>query len=205
MDKNKIRYQSFEDLKIKNTSNSPVKFKIIDLPISGNFLDIGCNCGYFCFKFGEKYKVKCLGIDKAKSLIEVANQLNKEVYKLDNVSFTCSDFFEFDFQEKYDTIICFSTFHYFRNKQTNFLKTCKKIMTDDGILIIELGISENGGNKEYVQKFARAADKGVPCHFPNKFTFQKWANEAEFKIKEIKKSIQIDKIPRFFYILQSNR
>ncbi|NIQ15964.1 MAG: methyltransferase domain-containing protein, partial [Candidatus Dadabacteria bacterium] len=80
-----------------------------------------------------------------------AIDINSKFYKLNNISFEHSDFFEFKFKEKYDAILCLSTFHYFEDKQKLFLEKCKQIMNENSTLIAEIGVSQKHKEKIYVE------------------------------------------------------
>ena len=118
----KSHYQTFDFLEEnKKDSDSGEKYRLSKL---GAFdlnnlscLDIGCNAGYFLFRLLQKKPRRLVGIDLGEKFIDVANTLNREVFKSNIISFVCRDFFRYYFGEKFDMILCFSSFHYFGDNQ----------------------------------------------------------------------------------------
>jgi SAM-dependent methyltransferase len=53
-----------------------------------NVLDIGCNIGYFCFKYAQK-GANCWGIDENERAIAIANSL-KQIHGVENATFVHS-------------------------------------------------------------------------------------------------------------------
>ena len=124
----KIHYQSFEELGKKGSSNSTGKFKHLKAFLEnrhGKVLDVGCNHGYFCFNLHKiNPKLICHGIDVGKENIMIAETLNREIFKQQATTFERINFFNLSPSSRYDHIICLSAFHYFRENQQQFLKTC---------------------------------------------------------------------------------
>ena len=135
-------YQTFDLIEgDKRDSDSHGKFYHSRLPsfdlTDKSVLDIGCNAGYFLFKLINKNPKTLVGIELGEKFVDVANELNQEVYKLDLVQFICDDFFNHEFDQKFDLIICFSTFHYFNDNQLFFDK-CYMLLNEGGILLLEV-------------------------------------------------------------------
>jgi SAM-dependent methyltransferase len=139
----KSDYQTFDFLgDRKKGSNSGKKYelsKLEEFDLYGKTcLDVGCNAGYFLFRFLGRDPKILIGIDLGKRFIDIANELNREHFKSDILTFICGDFFSFDFKEKFDLIICFSTFHYLVGKQKDFLDGCFNLLNVEGILLLEV-------------------------------------------------------------------
>jgi SAM-dependent methyltransferase len=154
-------YQSFDflgdKLKASNTIEKYNKSKIEDIDLNNKkCLDIGCNAGYFCFRMLKNGASSVVGIDASQQFINVANDINKEYFKNTNVSFKCVNFFDYETEDKFDFIICFSTFHYFFDKQELFIKKSHKLLNDNGIILVE--VEEHPSDEDKIFKCVRPAD-----------------------------------------------
>jgi len=139
----KSGYQTFDFLDgQRKGSNSGKKYelsKLEEYDIEGKTcLDVGCNAGYFLFRLLAKNPKSLFGIDLGGNWIEVANELNKEYFKSDRVEFVSGDFFSFHFPQKFDLILCISTFHYLVNQQQELVDKCFDLLNDQGILLLEI-------------------------------------------------------------------
>ena len=170
-------YQNFDILGAgRGSSNSGEKYKLSKLDNhtieDKSCLDIGCNAGYFLFRLLDKQPKKLIGIDLGPNFIEIANELNKEHFKSDKVEFIYGDIFTRKFDIKFDLIICFSTFHYFIDKQKEFLDLCHSYMNENGIFLLE--VEEYPLNdKATIDKTPRPADK-IPYDYPNKLMMEEF-------------------------------
>ena len=85
---------------------------------------------------------------------------------------TYGDIFTRKFDIKFDLIICFSTFHYFIDKQKEFLDLCHSYMNENGIFLLE--VEEYPLNdKATIDKTPRPADK-IPYDYPNKLMMEEF-------------------------------
>jgi SAM-dependent methyltransferase len=224
-----LKYQSFEEFGNSAASRSSEKFKLIkdifnpvNLKGSAAVLDVGCNAGYFCFNICKINKnVACMGIDISKE-INKAIKLNKCYFNFPLLKFRKLDFFDLPSKPLkkaedveiaddnlpsiigYDYIICFSAFHYFKEKQVEFLQKSKKILRKGGRLLIEIGVSKMSDRLGHVERYSRGVDKS-PTFFPNEITFENWARRLGFSIACKKLSVNQagDKNPRIFYDLRA--
>lgn len=151
----KSHYQTFDLIEgDKRDSDSKKKFDLSRLSsynLEGkNILDIGCNAGYFLFKLIEKKPKSLIGIEIGKKFVQIANELNQEIYNSPIIKFILGDFFTHIFDTKFDLIICFSTMHYFKDNQLFFDK-CHKLMDNNSTLLLE--VEEYPENSLGLQKY----------------------------------------------------
>jgi len=169
-------YQTFDFDSTKRDSRSKIKYDLSRLDsfdIKGkNILDVGCNAGYFLFKLQGKQPDKLIGIDLGEKFIRIANELNEEYFCHNNIQFIFGDFFTYKFELKFDLIICFSTFHYFGERQVVFFSRCREMMNEDAILLLE--VEEYPINeKPIIDTTARSADK-KQYHYPNELMMKEF-------------------------------
>ena len=136
-------YQTFDLIKgDRRDSDSASKYALSQLDFfdlrGKSILDIGSNAGYFLFKLAPKGPSKMVGIEIGQKFVQISNDLNAHHYKVPNLEFILGDFFTHSFDETFDFIICFSTFHYFGYKQAEFFTKCHSILNDKGTLLVEI-------------------------------------------------------------------
>lgn len=95
----KSNYQSFDFLGgRKRGSNSSKKYelsKLEEFDLYGKAcLDVGCNAGYFLFRFLNKNPEALVGIDLGERFINIANELNEEHFKSHIITFIYGDFLD---------------------------------------------------------------------------------------------------------------
>jgi len=139
----KSHYQTFDLIEgDKRDSNSILKYELSHLDsydLAGkSILDVGCNAGYFLFKLRNKGASKLIGIEIGEKFITIANDLNREVFKSPSIKFILGDFLTYQFNDKFDLIICFSTFHYFGYNQPIFFDHCYWLLNEGGKLLLEV-------------------------------------------------------------------
>lgn len=178
----KSHYQTFDLIKgDKRDSDSKGRFECSGLStynLEGkSVLDIGCNAGYFLFNLINKNPKSLVGIELGEKFVLILNELNKEIYKSDKVSVILGDFFNHEFNQHFDLIICFSTFHYFSDKQLFFDKSYT-LLNDKGTLLLEI--------EEYPK-----GSLNIQSYIDNKFT-----------IVDCYKSVKQIKYERWFYELR---
>jgi len=139
----KSHYQTF-DLIVDDKRDSDSKQKF-DLSRLSSYdlkdkvcLDIGCNAGYFLFKLLNKEPKSLTGIELGEKFITISNELNQEVYKSPIINFILGDFFNHQLNIKFDFITCFSTYHYFGDRQEIFFDRCYKLMNNNSTLLFEM-------------------------------------------------------------------
>ncbi len=96
---------------------------------TGKILDIGCGLGEVLSVFKEN-DWDCLGIE----FNEFAAGYAKEKFHLNIVN---KSIYDFDTSEKYDVVMLWGVLEHFYNP-TRILKKIHEILTDDGILVIEV-------------------------------------------------------------------
>lgn len=135
-------YQTFDLLNgDKRDSDSNGKYncsKLANFDLTGkDILDIGCNAGYFLFRLLDKNPNSLIGIELGEKFVQILNDLNSNIYKSSIIKAILGDFFEHTFTQKFDLIICFSTFHYFKDNQLFFDK-CFDLLKEGGTLLLEV-------------------------------------------------------------------
>jgi ubiquinone/menaquinone biosynthesis C-methylase UbiE len=84
----------------------------------------------------------------------------------------------------FDIIHCASTYHYFRDRQIEFLRAVNRALKSNGTLVLEIELSDKGNNPT-LERLSRGVDR-TPCTFPNRPMFLEQINglfsiNAEFK------------------------
>ena len=138
----KSHYQTFDLIEgDKRDSDSKGRFecsRLSSYDLEGkSVLDIGCNAGYFLFKLIDKNPKALVGIELGEKFVYVLNELNNQVYKSDKIKAILGDFFYYEFDQTFDLILCFSTFHYFKDNQLFFDK-CYSLLNEGGTLLLEV-------------------------------------------------------------------
>ena len=105
--------------------------KIIKFKKNENILDLGCGDGKITLSIAKKHPFSnILGIDLSPSMIEEAKKL-----KLKNLNFKIQNINNINFENSFDTILSFSTFHWIED-QCLVLKKIKKALKEQGKLYI---------------------------------------------------------------------
>lgn len=180
----KATYQNLESLGVYDekhnlTSDSETLLKynashLDEIITSKNrFADIGCNAGFFCFRVAEKTTGLVNGVDMSQHWLEIASHVNNSILHHKNITFFKAEAIEFlsDKANSYEVIHCSSTYHYFRDQQIDFLKVARCALSENGMLILEVEIADEG-KKPMVIKKSRGVDT-APCAFPNRAMFLK--------------------------------
>jgi len=197
-----VNYQAFPDLgvKVKN-SDSVNKFKCLNLKNIEykKVLDVGCNHGRFCIDLIRLGASTVHGLDSNKNFLTVASSINNLFYKY-NISFFENDFISHN-QFNYDVILACSVFHYFKENQPEFFKNAYEILSKDGLLVLETGISELNPEKEFIEKYQRSVDSS-PCYYPNHLALLKMAKGFKCEYQGNSVNQPGDKINRKVYHLR---
>lgn len=126
------QYQSFPDA--SGDSRTLEKLKALKLPdLAGrSFLDVGCNEGFFCGFAKFAGARRSVGIDRSAVFIERARE-----------RFADCEFHERDWSElpegRFDVVLLASAIHYAED-QAALVHRLVDALTEDGVLILELGI-----------------------------------------------------------------
>jgi SAM-dependent methyltransferase len=164
------KYQSFEDLGQEAVSpRSSEKLASLHLPpLRGlRVLDVGCNAGYFSIRCRQAGASYVLGIDRSAPDLALATAYRDRVYELDGLDFLHGDALDLSEERTFDVVLALSVFHYFRDRQREFLAKVERLLEPGGLLVLDCALSEQGGDEPFVQRYARAVDGDDPCHFPN--------------------------------------
>lgn len=189
-----LNYQNFSELTpgAIGSSKSNEKFILSKLESlvkdKKTMLDIGCNAGYFCFQSGKvNPNLRITGVDVHAGVIEQAKNINRYIYFNNNINFLHGDFLAVETLHgvTFDFIMCFSTFHYFREQQLFFLEKCHRMLTDNGTFLLEVELS-NRAEGSFVDKIKRGVDS-VECYFPSKEFFENMIKNL-FTIQDVRQS-----------------
>ena len=199
-------YQSFDMLGHRaGSSDSRGKFTRSRLEqfvnSSSTVLDIGCNLGYFCFRCAKLTDATVVGIDLSADAIRFAKRINHTLFKCSNVSFLQADAFSFENERRFDVVLCFSVFHYFRERQDRFLKQVKNdLLAAGGSFILEIELSSRRGTM--VEKISRKVDDR-PCFFPTRTYAERLLSE-HFTIVDCYPSVRQrgSRYDRHFFLLR---
>ncbi len=197
--KKRTIYQNFEDISwIAKNSRSKEKLDAINFnPKWLTILDVWCNTWYFPIRFSQAWAkhVTWIDVDKKwwawENVIEIANWY-KEFYKINNIDFKINSIFDEEIKWKFDAVTCFSTFHYFRERQEEFFNIVNELLNEWGLLIWEWWLSQD----HELEKYSRWVDE-EPCYFPSLERIKEMAKW--FEVIYYWKSVdqKWDKIPRF--------
>jgi len=202
----KTTYQYFPELGQKKTnSDTALKFELMGLNKlrpGSKFIDIGCNAGYFVIMAAKQGARLSIGVDAYREFIDIASLYSNAVFhQLGNVRFYHEDIFQFKTDYKFDHISCASTFHYFRERQKEFIGIIYDLLEPGGLFHLEIGVGTENENEAFVQKYSRSIDSD-PCYYPNHKALSNYF--GKFEILSISPSVNQsgDAIPRFVYILK---
>jgi SAM-dependent methyltransferase len=138
-------YQTFDQAA---ASDSSAKLKAIGLPadLKGkSFLDLGCNEGFFCIEAKRRGARRIVGIDQSAEFISRARTRGRGIEFLNQSWAELPD-------EKFDVIVMLSALHY-EERPRELLARLHDHLTDDGLLILEVGIaSEPGAWRVWTQR-----------------------------------------------------
>jgi len=192
------KYQIFEPGQI---GDSPSHEKIRKLHIPDNLkekyvLDIGCNEGFYCFEC-ERRGAQCVGIEFNKTWIDFALK-RKDEFK-SSAQFLLMNWNEIHtINKKFDLVLFLAAFHYLKDNQLQMLGEIFKKMNPEGLLILELGLSDKNEKSFFIDKIKRPG--GDFCQYPNKFSIEKLLKDVGFKkvlFQDKGFNIKGDPIPRY--------
>jgi len=108
--------------------------------ITGSVLDFGCNHGSCSFLILDNPNVSnVLGLDLNEDAISIAYQTKKEKYKNSPIEFELSNILNFDYGQKFDTIITFHTLEHIYPEDVDLVLTkLKNLLSPKGYLIISI-------------------------------------------------------------------
>lgn len=179
-----MQYQSFPG--VRGDSCSFEKLKALRLPSLGGkrFLDVGCNEGFFCGYALHAGAAAAMGIDRSHEATVRAQE------RFPAATFLCQSWDTLP-EGSFDVILLASALHY-ANDQAALIDRLMAALTDDGVLVLELGIAPSG-KKEWVS-VARSIDERL---FPSRSQLQEVLADYAWKIIGHSCEQAGDPIPRY--------
>jgi demethylmenaquinone methyltransferase/2-methoxy-6-polyprenyl-1,4-benzoquinol methylase len=137
-------------------------FEVLILNFGDRVLDVGTGTGiaipYILKKIGTFGSV--YAIDYAENMIMKAEEkFPKKEYP--NVNFIIGDFFDLDAGKNFDSIICYSCFPHFEDKE-KFIQKCFDVLDRDGTLLIAHSSSRTRINEMHARKHEAVQDDFLP-------------------------------------------
>ena len=123
-------------------------FKLIDLKENEDVLDLGCGKGIitpYIYQYTHKL---VMGIDLSEKRIEGAKKNNPDSNKY---NYICGDFFDYEFNQKFDKIIIFNAFPHFLDKEA-LARKANEILKPKGSLIIMHNLGKERLNNHHNEK-----------------------------------------------------
>ena len=186
------QYQSFPG--IRGNSKSIEKLKALRLPDlkDKRFLDVGCNEGFFCgFAFFDGAS-EVVGVDKSRRCIEQARK------KFPECTFIQQSWEELP-EGPFDVILLASALHYAED-QENLIRSLMQRLSEDGILVLEIGIAQPNKN-DWVQ-VKRSIDQRV---FPTQKKIASILSEFAWKKIGFSVSQDGDPVDRFCFHVRKRK
>ena len=89
----------------------------------------------------------------------------------DHIAFFEVEVFDFlnENPDSFEIIHCASTYHYFSDRQVDFLGAAHRALSHEGTLVLEVELADKGTEPEVIKR-SRAVDS-TPCAFPNRAMF----------------------------------
>jgi 2-polyprenyl-3-methyl-5-hydroxy-6-metoxy-1,4-benzoquinol methylase len=99
----------------------------------GNFLDVGCNAGYYSFA-ALRLKNNVVGIDTGQECIDYANNKRKKYSKKkqENIEFFCGKLSDFEPDTKFDYIFCNNLVN--SHNYEEIIMEIAGLLEDDGVI-----------------------------------------------------------------------
>jgi SAM-dependent methyltransferase len=142
---NSYQYQSFDDA--VGLVDSYAKLRAMHLPllVGRSFMDVGCNEGYYCGVALRAGASRVVGLDSFPLAIERAKD------RFPRAEFLLQSWDKLP-DEQFDIVMLASAMHYLESdeKIVGLLSRIRKCLRDDGLFILEAGISP-GPEKELVK------------------------------------------------------
>ncbi len=165
----RTNYHYFADINAGNPSQQSLekwkRFNIDEILKDKSFLDIGCNSGYNCIMAKQHHASRVIGIDNVLSPLQIASIYTNKIYHLQNVKYYHVSLWDYEPDEKYDVILCSSTFHYLVGRQKEFLDRYHTLLNEGGLLVLETGIADHNNS---TGTFVRTRGDGALTQYPTK-------------------------------------
>ncbi len=137
-------------------------FDILPLKKGDRVLDVGTGTGitipYILKKVGTFGSV--CAIDYAENMIRKAEEKFPQK-EYPNVNFIIGDFFDLDAGKHFDSIICYSCFPHFEDKE-KFIQKCFDVLDRNGTLLIAHSSSRTEINEMHARKHKAVQDDFLP-------------------------------------------
>ena len=126
-------------------------FSLIDIKNDDDVLDLGCGKGVITPMIYKHTNKKVIGMDLSPKMIEYAKIINNDI---DKYEFIASDFFDYNFNQKFDKIIIFNAFPHFLDR-TLLAKRANDNLKEEGRLIIMHDLGRKSLNNHHKQKASK--------------------------------------------------
>lgn len=137
-------------------------FEILPLKRGDRVLDVGTGTGilipHILQRIGNTGRITAL--DYAENMIKKAKEKFPQK-EYTNVSFVIRNFFEIATKELFDSIICYSCFPHFEDKE-KFIQKCFDLLDRDGTLLIAHSDSRTQINEMHARKHKAVKDDFLP-------------------------------------------
>ena len=108
-----------------------------DITDNKTVLDVACGTGVLIPDYLSRKIKRCVAVDISRNMVEIAKSKFSE-YK--NVDFLCADAENFEFNEKFDSIVIYNAFPHFSNRKLLF-ENLSGCLNDNGRITIAHGMS----------------------------------------------------------------
>ena len=137
-----------------------IRYKLAGEFVKGKkILDIACGSGYGAKILADFGAEEVTAVDIDKDVIQKA----KKNFPKENIKYTVGDCLDTGFEnKKFDIIVSFETIEHLKN-QDKYLEEMKRIVKDDGLVVISTPNREIFGNKNpyHTREFTREEFEGI--------------------------------------------
>lgn len=118
--------------------------KLISGKKINNFIDIGCGNGWVVREFSKREGAEyCCGIDLSDEMINLAKSRRSRNIE----EYIATDFLGFESDRRFDLVFSMEVFYYF-NDIHQTLKKVKKLLSDDGVLLVGIDFYKENEESE---------------------------------------------------------
>jgi len=83
-------------------------------------------------------------------------------------------------ESKFDVVLFLAAFHYIDGYQLDMLRSIYKLLNEDGLFILEVGLLDKNEGHFLIEDVARPLSHDI-CQFTNKYTIEKLLRYVGFK------------------------
>lgn len=142
-----------------NTAGDPVYPYLEKYAAGGSILDIGCGSGNTANELNAAAFNNYVGVDISEVALAKAARRCRESGRESKTSFACSDFFSYVPNGHFDVILFReSMYHVPIPKITSILEKYSNCLKKQGVMIVRLGIRENGKLKHRPTKMIQTIE-----------------------------------------------